>query len=322
MTVMVWGVPSEPPTAMVTGALAARGADVLVVDPQTLAGATVSMELSGTDTDGPAGLLAGTIRTGGRPTGLGHVTAAYLRPVEPEAVPGLTPEERTRARRVHDTLLGFTEVADALGGCRLANPLSAMASNMSKPYQAQLIARHGFYTPDTLVSDDPDEVLGFVDRHQGAVYKSTSGIRSVVAAFDPERDGGRLERLRWCPVQFQERLHGPDVRVHVVGERTFAVLVDSAAVDYRYARLQVGADARLRPHRLDEDVAERCVALAAGLGLPFAGVDLKLLPDGRIACFEVNPSPGFSWYETETGLPIAAAVADWLLGVGMRPDGG
>lgn len=311
MTVLVWGVPAEPPTAMVTRALAGRGADVVAVDPRFLARATVELELSGA---GPGGCrLSGVIRTDGRAVGLDRVTAAYLRPVEPDFVPGLAPAERTHARRVHDTLLSFTEVAHATGGCRLANPLSAMASNMSKPYQAQLIARHGFYTPATLVTDDPAEALGFVDRHRGAVYKSTSGIRSVVTAFDPVRDTGRLERLRWCPVQFQERLDGPDVRVHVVGERTFAVLVDSTAVDYRYARAQVGTDARLHAHRLDDDLAERCVALAADLGLPFAGVDLKLLPDGRIACFEVNPSPGFSWYESETGLPIAAAVADWLL---------
>ncbi|WP_327130506.1 alpha-L-glutamate ligase [Streptomyces sp. NBC_01343] len=282
---------------MVTRALADRGADVVAVDPRFLARATVELALSGSGGSG----LSGVIRTGGRP-------------VEPDFVPGLAPAEHDRARRVHDTLLSFTEVAHAMGGRRIANPLSAMASNMSKPYQAQLIARHGFYTPATLVSDDPDEVLGFVDLHRGAVYKSASGIRSVVTAFDPVRDTGRLERLRWCPVQFQERLDGPDVRVHVVGDRTFAVRVDSTAVDYRYARDQVGVDARLHAHRLDDEVAERCVALACGLGLPFAGVDLKLLPDGRIACFEVNPAPGFSWYESETGLPIAAAVADWLLG--------
>lgn len=312
MTVMLWGVPTEAPMAMVAGALAARDADVVVVDPQCLAQTVVGLELSGAG-GGHDRRVAGVIRTSARAVPLAHVTAAYLRPVEPDFVPGLTPAELTRAQRVHRTLLSFTEVADAMGGCRMANPLSAMASNMSKPYQAQLIARHGFYTPVTLVSDDPDEVLSFVDQHRGAVYKSTSGIRSVVTAFDPVRDAGRLERLRWCPVQFQERLAGPDVRVHVIGEQTFAVLVDTPAIDYRYARAQVGADARLSPYRLDGDVAERCVALASELGLPFAGIDLKLLPDGRMACFEVNPSPGFSWFEAETRLPIAAAVADWLL---------
>ena len=101
--------------------------------------------------------------------------------------------------------------------------------------------------------------------------------------------------------------------MHVVGDEAFAVIVDSDAVDYRYAREEVGVDARLSPYRLDDDVAARCLALAADLDLPFAGIDLKLAPDGRCVCFEVNPSPGFSWYEQETGLPIARALARWLL---------
>ena len=54
------------------------------------------------------------------------------------------------------------------------------------------------------------------------------------------------------------------------------------------------------------------MALARGLGLPFAGIDLKVAPDGRVVCFEVNPSPGFSYYEANTGQPIAAAVAEYL----------
>jgi glutathione synthase/RimK-type ligase-like ATP-grasp enzyme len=58
------------------------------------------------------------------------------------------------------------------------------------------------------------------------------------------------------------------------------------------------------------------VALAAALDLPFAGIDLKLAADQRVVCFEVNPSPGFSWYESAAGLPISQAVACWLLGAG------
>jgi glutathione synthase/RimK-type ligase-like ATP-grasp enzyme len=187
-----------------------------------------------------------------------------------------------------------------------------MASNMSKPYQAQAVLRHGFATPDTLISDDPDEVIEFARHHDAVIYKSTSGIRSVVSRFDPDADRAKLGRLRWCPVQFQELLRGPDVRVHVVGEEVFAAIVHSDAVDYRYARQQVGTDARLSAHRLADDVAQRCVSLARELRLPFAGIDLKLVDDGRVVCFEVNPSPGFPWYEREAGLPIAAAVAGWL----------
>ncbi len=319
MTVLLWGVPSEPPVAMVGRRLATLGADVLVVRPGGIeqhADITIGGRGAGS---GPAAdplvTLAGTIRAGGRSVELARITGAYLRPVEPELVPGLNGQpELAHARQMQEILTGFTEAAPGINGCRVANRLSAMASNGSKPYQAQVIVRHGFSSPDTLVSTDPQEVLEFAARHKQVVYKSCSGVRSIVTAFDPVADRERLQRLRWCPVQFQERVVGPDVRVHVVGGETFAAIVDSTAVDYRYARAQVGVDPRLRAYQLDDDIAARCVALAADLDLPFAGIDLKLADDQRVICFEVNPSPGFSWYESAAGLPISQAVARWLLG--------
>jgi glutathione synthase/RimK-type ligase-like ATP-grasp enzyme len=323
MTVLLWGVSSEPPMAMVAQRLAALGAAVLAVRPDGIGqqlDVTIGACRSG---PGPGGdrlsTLAGTIHAGGRSVELASITGAYLRPVEPELVPELkgqaeTAPDLTHARRVQEVLTGFTEAAPGINGCRIANRLSAMASNGSKPYQAQVIAKYGFSCPDTLISTDPQEVLDFAARHRQVVYKSCSGVRSIVTAFDPVADRERLQRLRWCPVQFQERVDGPDVRVHVVGGDVFAAIVDSTAVDYRYARTQVGEDARLRPYRLDDDIASRCVALAAALDLPFAGIDLKLATDQRVICFEANPAPGFSWYESATGLPISWAVARWLLG--------
>ena len=58
----------------------------------------------------------------------------------------------------------------------------------------------------------------------------------------------------------------------------------------------------------------RCIRLTERLRLPFAGLDLRRAPDGRFVCFEVNPSPAFSFYEAHTGLPIANAVARYLTG--------
>ena len=65
---------------------------------------------------------------------------------------------------------------------------------------------------------------------------------------------------------------------------------------------------------LPDELAERCLRLAQALGLAFAGIDLKLTPDKQAYCFEVNPSPAFSYYEAHTGQPIAQAVACYLAG--------
>lgn len=311
MTVLLWGVPSESPVAMLRTELTALGADVVSVAP-TAAGVRADVGIDST------GALDGVLSLDGRSIDLAQLQGVYVRPVEPELAPGLagrSPDsaELAHARSVHDTLVAFTEFAGTFTECMVANKLSAMSSNMSKPFQAQAIARHGFDIPDTVITDDPAEVLAFAANHREIIYKSTSGIRSVVSVFDPVADLPRLNRLRWCPVQFQARVPGPDVRVHVVGDEVFAAIVDTTAVDYRYARRQVGSDASLSPYQLAEPWAGRCVALALDLELPFAGIDLKLCPDGRVVCFEVNPSPGYSYFEQETGLPIARALGRWLL---------
>jgi hypothetical protein len=308
MSVLVWGIPSESPVTLLLNALARRGADAVVVHSAHPERCDLRLHAdAGTD-------LAGVLTVDGRSVPVEALTGAYVRPIEPELVPGLARDDEARghASRLYRGLTAWAEAAGPLSGAHVANPLSSMASNTSKPYQAQVIIRHGFATPRTIVTDDPDEARAFADEVGEAVYKSTSGIRSIVTAFDPVADAPRLARLRWCPVQFQERVRGRDVRVHVVGERALAAIVTSDAVDYRYSRAQSGADAQLEPYDLDEEVAARCVALAADLRLPFAGVDLKLADDGRVVCFEVNPSPGYTWYEAEAGLPISDALAGWL----------
>ena len=84
------------------------------------------------------------------------------------------------------------------------------------------------------------------------------------------------------------------------------------ATDYRYAPRQPGAPAELRAAELSDELAAKCVQLSRVLDLAFAGIDLKVTPDNDVYCFEVNPSPGFSYYEGNTGQPISAAVARYL----------
>ncbi|WP_051950800.1 ATP-grasp domain-containing protein [Actinacidiphila yeochonensis] len=115
-------------------------------------------------------------------------------------------------------------------------------------------------------------------------------------------------------MQFQRYVPGVDLRVHTVAGEAFATRVDTDRVDYRYARLD-GGRARFTPFDLPDELAERCVSLAARLGLDLAGIDL-ILPDdpddGGPYCLEVNPSPAFSYYESLTGQPISRAIAHAL----------
>ena len=68
-----------------------------------------------------------------------------------------------------------------------------MGSNASKPYQAQLIRAHGFAVPETLITNDPEEVRAFQRQHPRVIYKSISGVRSIVQTL-AEEDLARLEQ--------------------------------------------------------------------------------------------------------------------------------
>jgi glutathione synthase/RimK-type ligase-like ATP-grasp enzyme len=191
----------------------------------------------------------------------------------------------------------------------VVNRPRAMNSNNSKPMQAQWIGAAGFVVPQTLITSCADEARAFWREHGRVIFKSISGVRSIVRELD-EAGAARLALLHDLPVQFQAYVPGVDLRVHVVGTRCFAAEIQSSATDYRYAR--GGEQTRLQTHRLPAGVARRCVDLAQALDLPLAGIDLRQRPDGQYVCFEVNPMPAYSYYESNTGLPISLALADLL----------
>jgi glutathione synthase/RimK-type ligase-like ATP-grasp enzyme len=151
----------------------------------------------------------------------------------------------------------------------------------------------------------------FFEENKGEViYKSLSGIRSIVRRVQPEQVA-RLPLLRNGPAQFQSFIPGENVRVHTVGDQLFATRVHSETVDYRYASRE-GKNVEMEPTSLPPVVAESCLRLARELDLLLTGIDLKETPDGDYYCFEVNPCPGFLYYEKYTRQPISTALASLL----------
>lgn len=303
MTVLVWGLERDVPLAAVRGELRRLGVPVRFLDQRRLHEATLVV-----DAADPAG---GRLRLGDRTTDLCRVGAVYARPHDVNKVlraAGDTDPHRVRHATALDAAMGgWLERTGAL----VVNRPSAGFDNGSKPFQVRRMAAVGFRIPATVVTNDPRRVAEFVDLHRDVIYKSVSGIRSRVARLGAGH-AARLADVATCPTQFQEWVPGTDVRVHVVGAEVFATEVECDADDYRYATAQGYRGAVLREIELPTEVAERCVRLAAALGLTVAGIDLRRTPEGEWYGFEVNPSPAFSYYQAGTGQPIAQTVAGLL----------
>jgi hypothetical protein len=306
--ILLWGVTQDRPLAKVREALEERGSVYFFLDQARAAETELDLRVGAE--------VSGTIRISGETCGLEDVSAVYVRCHDSRnALPQSlqTDDARRHAAALDDLVTAWLGVTQA----RVVNSFAAMASNSSKPYQLSLIAKTGFAVPDTLLSTDMDAVSAFWERHGQIIYKSTSGVRSIVSRLKNE-DRGRLHDIRWCPTQFQQYIPGRDYRVHVVGGEIFATEIVSEADDYRYGGRQ-GLAVELRGYALPDDCANRCHALAASLELAVAGIDLRCTPDGEWYCFEVNPSPAFSFYESATHQPVSEAIAALLAGARTSP---
>jgi glutathione synthase/RimK-type ligase-like ATP-grasp enzyme len=283
--ILVWGALDDDPVVDVLEALDDGATDVVHIDDGALATLAYDIEL------GP--VPTGWFDVGPRRVRLDQIHGWYLRP----------------GRSAGQAATVLLSVAGGLpDGIPVVNRPAAGGSNHSKPYQAALIAEAGIRVPDTLVTSDPGAAREFVERHGRVVYKSISGVRSIVAEVGDARE---LDRIGHGPVQLQQFVAGLDVRVHVVGGQLFATSVASSATDYRY-----GGDVAMEAIEVPERFGRCLRGLTAGLGLLVAGIDLRRTPDGEWYCFEVNPSPGFTYYEAHTGQPIAAAIAGLVRGGG------
>lgn len=245
--------------------------------------------------------VGGEMTVGGETIDLSEIRSTYARAL------GIGSTERSR--RFTQGLCEWLDVCDAF----VVNRPLAMRSNSSKPFQAQLIARSGFRVPTTLITNDPVEVIEFAEHHGRVIYKSISGIRSIVRELQPS--AARVDRVRGLATQFQALVEGVDVRVHVVGGDIHATEIRTRAIDYRYA----ARDDELIEHvavELDPDTSGRCLDVARALELPLCGIDLRRTGSGGTpddyVCFEVNPMPAFSYYERLTGQPIARSLVSAL----------
>jgi glutathione synthase/RimK-type ligase-like ATP-grasp enzyme len=302
--ILLWGVPGDSPLDAVRAALEQLGAGYQLLDQRHAAETRVSLQVA------ERGALSGIIENGTAEVDLDRIGSAYIRPFESAKAAGSdAPDDPAFVAAVEaDTrLITWADLAAA----GVVNRPAMMAANNSKPHQLALIARCGFAVPDTLVTTDEDAARRFRQQHGELIYKSISGVRSIVSRLTDRRCDA-LADIANCPTQFQQYIPGVDVRVHVAGDAVFATEIHSAADDYRYAS-RSGAGVGMAAVALPPELEDRCRAMVCGMGLQLAGIDFRRTPAGEWYCLEVNPSPGFTYFEAGTGQPIAASVADLLV---------
>lgn len=308
--ILLWGILQDKPLAAVCASLRRMAVPFIFLDQFKILDTKIELSV---DSE-----ISGTVRICNETIDLAKIKSVYIRTYDWRQIPDIKNAGQGSAAwyhawKVEETMVSWLEITPAL----VVNRLSAMASNNSKPYQSSVIRSLGFMTPRTLVTTNPNAAREFLEKHGSVIYKSISGIRSIVSRLTPEHME-RLDDIQWCPTQFQQYIPGTDYRVHVVGKEIFCSKIITDADDYRYAS-KTGNTVEIRPCDIPENFARKCRLLTETLDLVVAGIDLRLTPDGQWYCFEVNPSPGFTYYQQSTDQPIDDSIARLLVkGCGFK----
>ncbi len=221
----------------------------------------------------------------------------------------------------------------ALEDRRWINPAHAERAAQYRIYQLRLAARIGFTTPRTIVTNQPDKVLEFLQVCGGTmIYKplnylilvDTEGHPSHVAyatRITADTIEEHLNSICLSPCMFQELVPKRyDLTIYVIGAHVWATAIVSQAAgmadadraDYRRQGLWN------RPHmpiRLPPAVEQMCLEMTHRMGLRMCNFDLLLTPEGDYVFLDANPSDLWAAIEDIVGFPLCSAIVDDLLGI-------
>ncbi|MBM9506910.1 ATP-grasp ribosomal peptide maturase [Actinacidiphila acididurans] len=302
---------------MVVDQLNQRGVPVMRYDA---AGFPQSISLSATHEAAEAG-WRGVLDDGHRSVRLEDVRAVYYRrPGRPVIAKTVAGPYAAWAQHQADTAL--LNVVSALPARWINNPHhDRLASH--KPQQLVAATRAGLQVPRSIVTNIPEEARRFAKYVAGPLICKPiiggrldigSGRKLMVATHILGPDDID-DSLRLTAHYIQEAVPKQyEVRLIVVDGEMFAARIqadsEKARTDWRTDPDALGFSITRTPGR----VAAALRRFMASYGITFGAFDFAVTPDGDWVFFECNPAGTWAWVENRTGLPIAAAHADYLQG--------
>ena len=182
----------------------------------------------------------------------------------------------------------------------------------NKLVQLRAARQAGWRTPATLVSQVPATIRAFFAAHPGAILKPVSqrlGAEAAATAVASEELLENDEVLALAPAIYQECvLCQRHLRICVVGNRCDAALIETQGLDWR-----MDLNVPFSPYRLNDPLQERLRATLFTLGLAMGIFDMKITDENEVVFLEVNPQGQFLFVEGLCGIPLADAVADFLV---------
>ncbi len=222
------------------------------------------------------------------------------------------PRVRRYCRLESDRLIRGALLASSIP---LVNDPVRQSAADHKPLQLRVAREIGLRIPSTVITNDPDEALRFVDSLSGrCIFKAfhSPSWRIVETRQFDESMKADLGTLRFAPVILQEYVPlGRDVRVVAMKHAAFAAAVSQRSTE-AYLDWRLDTKAKWEPIDLPRLLSDQISTLLDRLGLCYGSLDLRETPQGEFVFLEINPSGQFLFLEQEDDHMIADAFCELL----------
>ncbi|MBW4508065.1 MAG: hypothetical protein KME64_16360 [Scytonematopsis contorta HA4267-MV1] len=192
---------------------------------------------------------------------------------------------------------------------RWVNSWDAYEFHKEKPIQLYTVKTLGVRIPDTLITNNSEEVISFANAYKQVIFKPVYGGAHTQKLTESLLESKRLElALSISPVTLQEYVPGTNIRSYVIGKSVFSAEIRSHCLDFRSDQT-----AELIPVELPKNIQQQCQDIAKALYLEWTAIDWRYNHDGEYIFLEANPSPMFLHFEKQTGFPITEELVNLLM---------
>lgn len=253
------------------------------------------------------------------------IDAVWYRKIWKLAVPPqLSPEYHAVFTREYRTWMQV--FFESISHVPWLNPMETDHSvGTNKLRQLRMAAAAGLVIPDTICTNNPEQVNVFFEKQNGRVImKLHNALSQSMKGDQPffpttvlkEANLQQLASLRYCPMIFQQQVMKQyELRIAYVNGHFFTGKINTQHLQHGKTdwRATSHGEATWEDYELPLIIQAKIDALMKSAGLPFGVIDMIRSVSGEYVFLEINPQGEWGMLQRDLGHLIGEKIADTII---------
>ena len=203
------------------------------------------------------------------------------------------------------------------------NPVDKAYKGENKYYQMELAKKIGFEVPDTLISNNKEDLLSFSKKYKKVVFKlmtqefyadDKGNYQGLFVNIINENHLNKFNEIEENPIVLQKYIEKSfEVRYTIVGDKHFVCKIDSqnsnkTKVDWRRYDIPNTPHYQIMPPDI---IREKVTLLLKTMELNYGALDFVVTEKNEWIFLEINCLGQWLWIEDLTGMPISNEIGSW-----------